>query len=226
MYDGIADWYERWIDGGGDAAQGATWRLTKDLLGNGPGRLVEIGCGGGRLIPLLAELGWTVIGVDESADQLRVAADRADAAALVHADATALPFDDDSFDAAVAVLVSTDVEPWETAVHEAARVLRPSGRFVHVGLHPCFVGPHAVLREEDGRRIVGPGYRVRERQFDLPAFRPGGIREKIGAVHVPLDELLSALLDAGLVVDAARESSEEPPLYFGVRARKPSRDAA
>src|SRR5205807_756062 len=110
-----------------------------------------------------------VTGVDESDDQLRVAEEKQVAAALVRADVRALPFPDASFDAVAALMISTDVEEYERAVAEAARVLRPAGRFVHVGSHPCFVGPHSVFREEDGRRITGPGYRRRGLQFDLPA---------------------------------------------------------
>ena len=47
---------------------------------------------------------------------------------FVHGDATALPFDDESFDAVVAAFVLLHLGTPEHAVAEAARVLRPGGR--------------------------------------------------------------------------------------------------
>ena len=219
-YDGLADWYEEYVNRPTGVLLGEDGRLVRELLPPGPGRLLDHGCGGGRFFALFAELGWSVVGVDASPDQLRVAKPRAGAigAELVLADATELPFDDASFDAVAQVLVSTDIEPFERLAGEAGRVLRPGGVFVHVGTHPCFVGPHSV-RREDGQ-LVGAGYRERARQFDLPAYHPEGVRRKVGAVHVPLDDLLNGLVAAGLSLERAVEAGGEPPVFFGVRARR------
>jgi ubiquinone/menaquinone biosynthesis C-methylase UbiE len=67
-----------------------------------------------------------VVGVDLSGDQLRVARQRAGppAAVLAVANATALPFADNSFDAVVSVLTHTDLDDPEAAFAQAARVLR------------------------------------------------------------------------------------------------------
>jgi ubiquinone/menaquinone biosynthesis C-methylase UbiE len=222
-YDGLAEWYDSWIRDPSGRGVGEDTQVLRELLGRGPGRLLDQGCGGGRMLPLFAELGWSVVGIDESDDQLRVAEPRADAvgAELVHGDATELPFADESFDAVAAVLVSTDIEPWERLVAEASRVLRPGGRFVHVGTHPSFVGPHSVFDADQNRWIVGKGYRERRRQFDLPAFRPEGIRIRVGAVHAPLDDFLNAIIDSGLRITLVREGRKaDPPWLFGVRAEK------
>ena len=221
-YDGLADWYDEYVHNCTGVASGEDDRLLRELLPRGPGRLLDHGCGGGRFFALFAELGWSVVGVDASRDQLRVAEARAAAvgAELVLGDATDLPFEDASFDAVVQALVSTDIEPFEDLAREAGRALRPGGIFVHVGTHPCFVGPHSV-RTEDGQ-LVGAGYRGRERQFDLPAYHPQGVRRKVGALHVPLDDLLNALVDAGLALERAIEAGGEPPVFFAVRARRAS----
>jgi SAM-dependent methyltransferase len=218
-YDGLAEWYDQYV-GGSHADEGG--RLVRRLLGLGPGRLLDQGCGGGRFFELFAELGWSPVGVDLSADQLRIAQRRADAvgAELVQGDATELPFADEEFDAVVQILVSTDIEPFERLVGEAARVLKAGGVFVHVGTHPCFVGPHSMLGEDEGR-LIGPGYRERRRQFDLPAYKPTGVRRRAGAVHVPLDDMLNGLVAAGLELELVVESQErDPPLFFGLRAAK------
>lgn len=50
---------------------------------------------------------------------------------LVMSDMTALPFHDQSFDAAVAVHVFHLVDDWRQAVNEVLRVVRPGGFFLH-----------------------------------------------------------------------------------------------
>jgi hypothetical protein len=35
----------------------------------------------------------------------------------------------------------TDVEDFATVARDVARCLCPGGRFIYVGLHPCFIGP-------------------------------------------------------------------------------------
>jgi SAM-dependent methyltransferase len=220
-YDGLAEWYDRQFPSAfGDAVAGA----AAELLGGGDGACLDIGCGTGRYFEVLASLGWSVVGLDGSSDQLSLAAPRGDAlgARVVVGDATALPFSAETFDAAVALMISTDVEPYERVVAEAARVLRPGGVFVHVGAHPCFVGPHSLLHDER-RRLVGPGYRERGYKASSPAFHPTGIRVKVGAVHIPLDDLLNAVVGAGLRVERVLEryeTSEAPPAILGLRARK------
>jgi 2-polyprenyl-3-methyl-5-hydroxy-6-metoxy-1,4-benzoquinol methylase len=67
-YDGLASWYERYITTEVPWFTDASGRLVSDLLGPGPGRCLDIGCGGGIYLPLLVDLGWGVVGVDVSDD--------------------------------------------------------------------------------------------------------------------------------------------------------------
>src|SRR5207302_1994105 len=72
------------------------------LLGNGTGHCLDLGCGTGRAIPALLAAGWSVVGTDVSADQLRAAREYAgDRVQFVRADAHALPFEAGEFDAVV-----------------------------------------------------------------------------------------------------------------------------
>jgi SAM-dependent methyltransferase len=218
-YDGLAEWYDQQFPGPFfDAVSHALDRL----LGAGDGRCLDVGCGSGRYFEVLTTLGWHVTGIDESADQLRIARPRADShgVELVKGDATALPFADASFDAVAAIMISTDVEPYERVVEEAARVLRRGGRFVHVGGHPCFVGPHSSQPDPAGRRTVGGGYRDRGFKRSSAAFHPDGIRIQVGAVHVPLDDLLNAVSASGLRLEHAVEAFDEasPPAILALRA--------
>jgi SAM-dependent methyltransferase len=221
-YDRIADWYDDYVRHTAASFTAEVARLVRELVGPGSGTLLDLGCGSGAFIPVAGELGWSVVGVDISTEQIRIARERvgAEALELVEADATQLPFGDETFDAVLTVLTSTDVEPWEGLVAEAARVLRPGGALVHVGLHPCFVGPHAVTR--DGVLTIDEGYRERSRQFDLPAFKPDGVRARVGATHVPLEDLLDAVIQSELELERIVERPEQDtPLLLALRARRP-----
>src|ERR1051325_8758334 len=146
-YDDVAEWYD---------AEFATTelglsarRIVLRLLGDGPGKLLDIGCGGGTNAVAFAEHGWAVTGGDLPPAQLELA--RARGVEVVEADAAALPFEAESFDAAVSVFTHTDVDDFAAVVREAARVLRPGGQLVYLGIHPCFVGPHAFVHDREIR---------------------------------------------------------------------------
>jgi len=100
-------------------------------LGDGPRRVLDIGCGAGFLSNHLASVGHEVTGLDASADALHVAASR-DRSGSVHyqqGDALHLPHPDASFDVVCAMDFLEHVEAPDAAIAEAARVLRPSGLF-------------------------------------------------------------------------------------------------
>lgn len=219
-YDGLADRYDdtfRWYPTA-DAGPGAELRA---LLGQGAGFVLDVGCGSGLSAIALAEAGWTVGGVDESADQLRLA--KARCAWTVHADATRLPFADSSFPCAVLVLVHSDVDDYAAVVRETARVVVAGGTIIHVGVHPCFVGHHvqSVTRSEERLTLVG-GYDQAAWVLEHENFGPG-VRGRIGARHVPLAELLNAFAAAGLSISRAQEAgSHLVPWMLSMRLAKPS----
>jgi SAM-dependent methyltransferase len=219
-YDGLAEWYDAFIRSVDLTA--VELDALERLLGEGPGRCLDLGCGTGIALPLLSRLGWLIVGVDISADQLAVARARADeiGAELLEADASRLPFADASFDAVASILTHTDFEDAAAAFAEVARVLRPGGRFVYVGIHPCFVSP-TVERRVGEPHLLHPGYRRRGWWHDAPGFRLGrnGVRGRVGVNHLPLAEFLNAILDAGLRLDRVEEPGEDDyPLLLGLRA--------
>jgi ubiquinone/menaquinone biosynthesis C-methylase UbiE/catechol 2,3-dioxygenase-like lactoylglutathione lyase family enzyme len=99
------------------------------LVGDGPGSLLEVGVGSGRLLARLAERGWDVAGIDAAPRMVELARDRVPDAKLEVARAEELPFEDASFDTVVAVGVP-EYGDLEASVRELARVLRPGGRAV------------------------------------------------------------------------------------------------
>lgn len=97
-------------------------------------RVLDVGCGDGTYAIAAALRGADVTGVDARAEMLSAARRRAtDSGATVRleqADASSLPYEDDSFDVVIAVTVLCFVADPSRAVREMARVLRPGGRLV------------------------------------------------------------------------------------------------
>jgi ubiquinone/menaquinone biosynthesis C-methylase UbiE len=132
-------------------------RLGHDVL--------EIGVGSGsvaqQVLSDTPELAWTAIDIDPHMTQAAATRLRGFAGASVKtADATAMPFPDESFDSVVSCLMLHHIIDWERAVAEAARVLRPGGIFVGYDLtrtrlaslfHRLDGSPHRLIAPDDFR---------------------------------------------------------------------------
>jgi len=213
-YDAHADWYEQFVQDSWPYMDRVR-TVLRDLLGPGSGRCLDLCCGGGAHAATIAALGWTPVGVDLSLGQLRHAHGRLPVAV---GDAGCLPVRSGSLPAVACVLAHTDLPDYATVTREVWRVLRPGGRFVHVGLHPCFTGVFADW-SDPGRVVIDTRYAQREPTFTGP---PAGVRVRVGARHVPLADLVNAFVDAGLRIDRTAESTANGIAdIFAVQAVKP-----
>jgi SAM-dependent methyltransferase len=213
-YDGYADWYDAW----NQPHIERNARDVLDLLGPGTGLCLDLGCGGGLYFDVLAAAGRTVVGLDRSADQLRVARGRS--RQVVQGDAAALPFADCTFPAVVTLWISTDVDDFTAVLREVARVLAPGGIVVCYGAHPCFNGPHTQWLD-DGGLVAHPTYRLAGWHQEAPWWGPH-VRKRVGMRHHPLAEVLNAFIGTGLAIEHVAEPGDRPvPVILGIRARKP-----
>ncbi len=130
FYGDIARSYDDWYaTPWGAFADAHQRRLLLRLARPQPGeRLLDVGCGTGRYLAWLAQMGLDCFGADISPDMLAVARQRLQAAGLparlAIADAHHLPFASDSFDIAIAVTTLEFVEDPQRVVCEMARVAR------------------------------------------------------------------------------------------------------
>ncbi len=120
--------------------------LRPHLAGRDAGTLVDLGCGTAGLAPCLAEWGARVdryVGADLSPEMLIAAAPRVSRttfpAALIAADAAAIPLRDSSADTVVSASTLHDWAEPGRALTEVRRILRPDGRLLL--LDWCREGP-------------------------------------------------------------------------------------
>jgi SAM-dependent methyltransferase len=113
---------------GGVDARDVAFEAVQEV---GPGRVLEVGCGEGELAERLQTgLGVELVALDQSERMVDLARARGVDARV--ADVQDMPFEDGSFDVAVAAWMLYHVPALDRALSELARVLRPGGRLVAV----------------------------------------------------------------------------------------------
>jgi SAM-dependent methyltransferase len=116
--------------------------VFEELLDGGllpPGaRVLELGCGAGTYVRLLAKRGHHVVGLDYSLPSLHraVTADLPAAGGYLAGDASGLPFRSGTFQAVTCIGVLQALAQSESALAEIARVLEPGGVALVETLNP------------------------------------------------------------------------------------------
>jgi SAM-dependent methyltransferase len=182
------------------------------LLGDVAGRQVlEVGCGSAPCARWLAARGALVIGLDLSAGMLRHAVDAARQTGicvpLVQADATRLPFADQTFDLACSAFGAVPFVADSAAVmREVARVLRPGGRWVFAVTHPV----RWIFPDDPGEA----GLTVAQSYFDRTPYvevdsvgRPTYVEH-----HRTLGDRVREIVAAGLTLEDLVEPEWPPGL--------------
>ena len=179
-------------------------------------------------------------------------AERADPLGIDYriASAVEIPFRDDQFDFATAVMSLMDVPETERAIGEAFRVIRPGGFLQFSICHPCFDTPHRRnLRDEHGLTYaIEVGDYFRELDGDVTEWlfgaAPKELRQTLAKFRVPrfthtISRWLNLLVEAGFRIERVEEPrpsdqtvAECPSVqdaqvvayFLHVRARKPRAD--
>jgi SAM-dependent methyltransferase len=196
--------------------------LLTEILGAQPGRTyLDLGCGEGQTMRVLATAGISVIGCDLDDTLLAVARHTGP---VVRCDLPELSWvRDDAVDGAYASLVLEHLEDPAAMFREAHRVVRSGGVFAAVVNHPVFAAPASgpIVDPDDGEVLWRWG-----------RYLSGGrIIEPVGDTEItfherPLASLLNMAADAGWVLEHAIEraidqiwpvSQEEVPRLLAAR---------
>lgn len=168
-----------------DVGDGAAPFGVEQLLASvaGAARVLDVGCGSGRLTVALARAGATVTGLDTSAERLAEAERRAARAgvelALVRADMEEpLPFPDGAFDAVTSRLALMVARDPVATLRELARVLAPGGRLATVVWASLSENPWFAAPREAIAAVLGD-----ERATFAGAFGRLGTVTEAGSVH-------------------------------------------
>lgn len=94
----------------------------------GGGELLDVGCGNGRFLSTMRELGWSVQGVEFS--EAGVSASKLSGLKVHHGDLASASFPDGSFDLITVRHVIEHVPEPQVFMAELARILRDGGRLV------------------------------------------------------------------------------------------------
>ena len=227
------------------------------MLGNLKGKKVlDLCCGEGYNTRMMAGKGARVTGIDFSKKMIKLAitAEKKERLDIeyFHSDAADLcALKSASFDAAASFMALMDIEDYEGAIREVARVLKKDGRFVFAITHPCFEA--RVVR---GRKIGGWVYGSQIKQWcseieraaargEKPAYysidvyfddEPDVVEWKMERLmshfkttsfHRTLTEYAKALHDAGLCISRldeprpTKKGLREHPAYFEGNLRIP-----
>lgn len=165
--------FERFATGHEDEHQVSGWSavglrrrvaLFQELVDQGlfqpGGRVLELGCGAGTYVQLLAKRGHPVVGLDYSLPSLAraLAADADGAGRYVAGEAYALPFADERFQGLVCIGVFQALTRPEAALAEMLRVLSPRGRLVVETLNPWSL---LAMARRVRSRLTGEPLRLR-----------------------------------------------------------------
>jgi len=193
------------------------------LIGNVEGQLVlDLACGEGYNTRMLARKGAKVTGVDFSTKLLELAkleeAKEKLGIDYYASDAADLSkFPGNHFDLATCFMALQDIENYEKAISEVARVLKNKGRFVFSIPHPCF-----EVIVENGNRISAAA-----RYFGAATYPIQWKMERLlkpfktTSFHRTLTEYFDALYTNGFLV---RRLVEPQPTKKGLEVHPPLRE--
>jgi SAM-dependent methyltransferase len=203
--------------------------LAGDVEGS---RMLDLGCGSGVYSLTFAARGASIVGVDLSETMIELARNRAleltagqplQAEFRVGDIGARLPFVDADFDLVFTSTALHYIQDLSPVMREAARVLRPGGRFLASVLHPMNTARFPVA----GQNQNVPGWETRskwpmsyfgrrEREIETPWLGFSAVPEsvpeegtRLRCHHHSIADYFGAISSAGLQLTALREP--QPP---------------
>jgi SAM-dependent methyltransferase len=150
----MGDW---WMDElAGDPAYEDEVTPLVMRLAQPTGRVLDVGCGEGRIMKVLAAAGCTPVGIDIARSLLRRASEFGE---VVRAELPMLDWCDDGvFDGSVVSLVLEHLPDHVPLLQELARVVRSGGILTVVVNHPIYTAPDsAPIEDSHGEVLWRPG---------------------------------------------------------------------
>ncbi|MGF1668447.1 MAG: class I SAM-dependent DNA methyltransferase [Acidimicrobiia bacterium] len=190
----LTDWWLAELEGDPTYEELVT-PLVKELTPVTDRPVVDLGCGEGRLMGALREMGNEAVGVDIDRGLLRRARAQGPVVRTELPQLSALS--SGVFGGALVCLVMEHIAEHRTLICEAARVVVEGGFLVVVINHPIFTAPESgPIVDSDGEMLWRPGEYFGSGWTDEPAG--AGI---VRFHHRPMSELLNAAAECGWSLD-------------------------
>jgi ubiquinone/menaquinone biosynthesis C-methylase UbiE len=218
LWERHAEWWQREFTDGADPEYDEQILPLADEWLAGASRVLDIGTGEGQLARRAALAGSVVTGVDPTEAQILEAVRRGGDVTYARASASALPFADAAFDAAVACLVFEHIDDVDDAIAEVARVVAPGGRFVFFLNHPLIQTPGSGWIDDQVLDPPEQYWRIGPYLTESSTFEQVEKGVFIRFIHRPLGRYVNALADAGLRLERMIEPA--PPPGFLARAQE------
>ncbi len=150
--------------------------LKKNFIPIKNKKVLDIGCGKGRFLKHLVELGGICTGIDLSDNLIKGAKTNVKKASFIQGSATELPFKDNYFDYIYSIETFEHIPNIKLAIKEIFRVLKPNGKVIIIdksfwSIHPIFLLPTPIRKiylESKGKWIYSNSkIKFKERYFKI-----------------------------------------------------------
>lgn len=173
------------------------------------GRLLEIGCGGGAMLELMANLGWSAEGVDF--DQKAVAVARSRGLEVRLGSVEQQGYADNYFDAVTTSHLIEHVPDPRALLLEIKRILKPGGKLVVVTPNGRSSG-HALFRRR---------WRGLEPPRHLHIFNRDALRALTKECGLDVDQLRTTIRAADTIVNFSLELGRRDAIGIGLTPVNP-----
>ncbi len=184
--------------------------LAENLVGSRT--VLDIGTGEGQLSRVASGVSGVerVVGIDPTWEQISEARSRSSKIEYIRAEASLIPFSDESFDTVVACLVFEHIADLSGAISEVSRVLKRDGSFLFFLNHPLLQTPNSGWIDD---QIIGEQYwRIGNYLEEQRSVEEVEKDVYIPFIHRPLHVYLNLLASRSLLLTRMDEPS--PPQGF------------
>lgn len=165
-------------------------------------KVLDVGCGTGRLTEKIRDWGGKVMGVDPSEKMIEIARERSCDVEYRMGEASHLPFPDGAFDVVASSLVMHYLNDLVPAFKEVGRVLKPQGYFVFSMHHPF---EESIERNGNGIPTVRPYFHSEPYYWEMCGA-------KLLSFHHTLENIMKSLKSAGFLLEDLVEAKPDKNL--------------